>query len=91
MNTAEAGELRDVMNRVKDWPPARRITLARRILESVDTSTVGATEPGSSIEGPMRGMPVESVVGLLRTGSKPPTDEECRQIVEEERWKKYGH
>jgi hypothetical protein len=90
MNTAEASELRDVMNRIKDWPAARRITLARRILESVDTSTVGGTEPESSTDRPMRGVPVESVVGLLRTDSEPPTDEECRQIVEEERWKKYG-
>jgi hypothetical protein len=27
MSTVEANELSDVLNRVKDWPPAARITL----------------------------------------------------------------
>ena len=40
--------------------------------------------------GPTRGVPVERVLGMLKTDREPPTDEECRRIVEEERWKKYG-
>ncbi len=81
MSTVEANELSDVLDRVKDWPPARRIALARRILETVETHEA---------MNPTRGVPVESVVGLLRGDREPPTDEECSQIVEEERWKKYG-
>jgi hypothetical protein len=53
-------------------------------------SAVGETGPASSTKVPTRGVPVESVVGLLRTDNEPPTAEECRQIVEEERWNKYG-
>ena len=37
MSTAEATELTDVLNRVKDWSPESRITLARRILETIET------------------------------------------------------
>jgi hypothetical protein len=36
MSTAEATELANVLNRVKTWPTTMRITLARKILESLD-------------------------------------------------------
>jgi hypothetical protein len=90
MNPAGADEVSEVLDRVKRWSPPSRITLARRILESLDTSTAGQTTVGSSTEPPIRGVPVDSVVGLLKTDHEPPNDEECRQIVEEERWRKYG-
>jgi len=90
MSTAEADELSDVLDRVKSWSPPLRIALARRILETLDTSPVGVPERRPAIEEPTRGVPVETVLGMLRTDREPPSDEECRQIVEEERWKKYG-
>jgi hypothetical protein len=90
MSTAGADEVSEILDRVKHWSPPSRLTLARRILESLDTSAVGGTEPESPSETPTRGVPVESVVGLLRTDREPPDEEECRRIVEEERWKKYG-
>ncbi len=37
MSTAEATELTDVLNRVKNWSPESRIALARRILETLET------------------------------------------------------
>jgi hypothetical protein len=90
MNIAGADEVSEVLNRVKQWSPPSRISLARRILESLDTlDTAGAT-PESPSEPTIRGVPVEQVVGLLKTNREPPSDEECRQIVEEERWQKYG-
>jgi hypothetical protein len=82
MSTAEANELADVLDRVKTWTPARRITLARRILETVELS--------SAVEPPPRRIPLEQVFGLLKTDAPPPTDEECARIVEEERMRKYG-
>jgi hypothetical protein len=85
MNTAESTEVIDVLERVRTWSPPQRITLARRILETLET-------PGSEppIEAPTRGWPVERALGLLKSDRKPPDDEECRRIVEEERWQKYG-
>jgi hypothetical protein len=90
MSTAEANELSDVLDRVKSWSPPLRIALARRILETLDTSAVGGPGQRPAIEHPTRGVPVEKVLGMLKTDREPPSDEECRRIVEEERWKKYG-
>ena len=36
MSTAEATELTDVLDRVKNWSPESRIVLARRILETLE-------------------------------------------------------
>jgi hypothetical protein len=36
MNTAEMIELTEVLSRLKNWPTTLRITLARKILESVE-------------------------------------------------------
>jgi hypothetical protein len=82
MSAAEANELADVLERVKTWPAAQRITLARRILETVGLSP--------SVEEPPRRVPLEQVFGLLKTDAPPPTDEDCARIVEEERLRKYG-
>ena len=42
MSTAEPTELTDVLNRVKTWPTTLRITLARKILESLDKAETEA-------------------------------------------------
>ena len=115
MSVAESGKIEGILHELKNWPPASKIVLARRILETLEPATesapprnarsvqeligLGVVEPPAPpdetdapppTEQPFRGVPVESVVGLLRTYREPPSDEECRQIVEEERWKKYG-
>lgn len=90
MSTAEAYEIGDVLERVKTWPPLRRITLAKRILETLETPTVAGPDGRPGIEEPTRGWPVEKALGLLRTDRQPPDDEDCRRIIEEQRWKKYG-
>jgi hypothetical protein len=58
-----------------------RLTLARRVLESLENPTV--SEPPKSL-------PIDQVFGLLKTAAPAPTDEECGQIIEEERMRKYG-
>ncbi len=35
-------------------------------------------------------IPLEEVFGMLKTDAPPPSDEECKRIIEEERLKKYG-
>jgi hypothetical protein len=82
MTTAETNELTDLVDRVKTWSPALRITRARRILETIEHS--------SAVDEPPRRIPLEQVFGMLKTDAPPPTDEECARIVEEERMRKYG-
>jgi hypothetical protein len=90
MNAQGADEVSEVLDRVRHWSPPSRIALARRILESLDPSVKDNAAPEASSTEAMRGVPVELVIGLLKTDRKPPDDEECRRIVEEERWRKYG-
>jgi hypothetical protein len=90
MSTADTNELADILSRIKTWSPPERITLARRILETLETPEFRSAGNRPTIGEPTRGWPLESVIGLLKTDREPPDDEECRRIVEEERWKKHG-
>ncbi len=74
-------EMFEVWNRVKAWEPEMRIDLARRILETV----VPSKNPP-----PPQAMSLGEVIGVAKTDAPPPTDEECKKILEEERIKKYG-
>ena len=56
-----------------------RIDLARRILETVVPSR---------IQPPPQAMSLDEVVGIAKTDAPPPTDEDCKKILEEERIKK---
>jgi hypothetical protein len=90
MDTADSCEMIDVLDRVKTWSAPQRITLVRRILETLEAPTAVAVGGGPTPEGPTRGWPVEKALGLLKTDREPPDDAEYRRIVDEERWKKYG-
>ena len=79
MSIAEATELAEILNRVKEWPLDMRITLARRILESAETPPIGE---------PPRTLSLDQVIGILKTDAPPPTDEECERIIDEERMRK---
>lgn len=80
MSAAESNELNDVLDRVKHWPSERRITLARRVLESVEANPIPRRA---------RSSPLKPLVGLLKTDAPPPTDDECRTILEQELIKKH--
>ena len=77
----DSKEMFEVLQRVKTWQPDMRIDLARRILETLVPR---------QIPPPPRTMSPEDIFGILKTEGPPPTDEECKKIVEEERMKKYG-
>ena len=68
-------------NRVRTWDPEMRIDLARRILETVGPSR---------IQPPPQTMSLDEVIGIAKTDAPPPTDKDCKKILEEERMKKYG-
>ena len=74
-------ELDSMLEQVRHWEPHRRIALARRVLETLEPPHVST---------PLRRIPLEQVFGLLKTEAPPPSDDECRQIIEEERLRKYG-
>jgi hypothetical protein len=68
MSTAEATELTDVLNLVKTWPTRLRITLARKILESLDKAEAPAAPPPPKT----RGLSAAEVEGSLKTDRPPP-------------------
>ena len=74
-------EMFEVLQRVRTWKPEVRIDLARRILETVVPE---------QILPPPQTMTLEEIQAIMKTDEPPPTDEECKKILEEERLKKYG-
>lgn len=78
MNTKEMFE---VLDRVKTWMPEMQLVLAQKILEMINSQ---------NILQPPRSMSADQVFGILETDKPAPTDEECKQIINEERMKKYG-
>ena len=81
MESVNLKEIFEVWDRVRTWDPEMRIDLARRILETVVPSR---------IQPPPQTMSLDEVVGIAKTDAPPPTDEDCKKILEEERLKKYG-
>jgi hypothetical protein len=79
MSVMETNEIVEILDRVKSWSAAR-IALARRILESLEAPQVSE---------PPRTKSLKDIVGLLKTDAPPPSDEECRNIRDEELIKKY--
>jgi hypothetical protein len=88
MSTAEATELTDVLNRVNTWPTTLRITLARRILESLDQAEPEA--PSTPPPPKTRGLSAAEVRGLIKTDKPPPDDETVKRWIHEHRMEKYG-
>ncbi|MYA71888.1 hypothetical protein F4009_10845 [Candidatus Poribacteria bacterium] len=81
MESVNLKEIFEVWNRVRTWDPEMRIDLARRILETVVPSRI---QPAPQT------MSLDEVIGIAKTDTPPPTDEDCKKILEEERLKKYG-
>jgi hypothetical protein len=73
-------ELQRVVASVSAWPERDRITLARKILETVEGPTKNAG----------RGYTSQQVIDLLKMPQPAPDDAHCQAIVEEELMRKYG-
>jgi len=82
MSVVERDPMSEVLDRVNTWSPAQGITLAWRILESLEARPISELPTTRSLK---------DLVGLLKTDAPPPTDEECRNILEEELMRKYGN
>jgi hypothetical protein len=89
MSTTEVQELTHVWEQIRNWPTRLQISLARRILDTVDAGEpAGQTPPTESRE--KRGRPVAELVGLGAGSRAPPSDEQIRQWIEEHSTEKYG-
>jgi hypothetical protein len=82
MVAAETAEFTETLDRITSWPPEIRITLARRVLESVES-------PAAS-QGPRRGYLAADVISLLNMPQPAPDDATVRGWIDEHRREKYG-
>ena len=78
MDSAHRDEMVDVWGRVQSWPEQLRLSLASRILHSLQAG-----------QQPRR-RTLADLVGLLATDQPPPTDEAVARILEEHRTQKFG-
>lgn len=75
-------EVADVLKRVEHWPGSQRRTLAHELLRGDRQRHLEQRPP--------RQIPLQQIRGMLKTDIAPPTDEQIKQWIEEERLKKYG-
>jgi hypothetical protein len=76
-------QMSKVLQLVIGWSPADRITLARRILETLESTTLTAAPVG-------RGRSIEENREQFGTDSPVPDDATVRRWISEERMEKYG-
>jgi hypothetical protein len=76
-------DLTSIWLEVSHWPPDRRLALATRILQSLQQDERSAGAPSERQEA------LRQLIGIWKTG-QPPDDRQVKQIVEQERMKKYG-
>jgi len=81
--------LTDVLEAVKHWPPDARVSLARMILETVESPATGESAAASS-KSSRRGKPVEQLIGIGAGSAAPPSDQQVRHWIDEQRVEKYG-
>jgi hypothetical protein len=80
----------DIWERVRAWPTADRISLATRIMKSLED------EPALPKDHPLRQLPpaptgnIADIIGLWRDVEPKPTDEELDRILEESIIEKHG-
>jgi hypothetical protein len=80
MSVSESWNPEGILDQLKTWPSSERLRLARMILETLEADRA---------EGPPRTRALRDILGMLKTDATPPTDEECRAILEEELTKKH--
>ncbi len=73
MNMADPSRIDGLLDELRTWSSTDRIRLARMILESLETP-----QP----EAPARSL--KDILGLLKNPGRPPGDEKCQAILEEE-------
>ena len=78
MSVSDSSDIDGLLNQLRAWSSSDRIRLARRILETLE---------GAVPEAPTRSL--KDILGLLKTPDRPPGDDECQAILEEELARKH--
>jgi hypothetical protein len=73
MSSTEISEIAEVLSRVRSWPAATRVALARRILETLESPPVEQPPPRLP-----RGPSAAEIAAMFRTGSPAPDDDTHR-------------
>lgn len=81
MQAPAAPQVSQVLMQVSGWPSEDRLALVRGIVQSLERE--------AHREFPHL-KPLKGLVGLLATEDAPPSDEECRAILESELLRKYS-
>jgi hypothetical protein len=81
MNTPETTDYEAILKIVRDWPPARRITLMQEVLKTLAPIEAGA---------PPHGATLDRALGLLATTQPVPSDEDIARWLDERRMERYG-
>lgn len=80
MIARDAQELSEILQRVLTWTPQSPLTLARRIIESLESQALPAAN-----EAGKRGPPIEELIGMGAGADSPPSDAEVSQWIDEHR------
>jgi hypothetical protein len=81
MHPTPSDSIEDIMAKVRNWPADQRRALLKEIAR-----TFGGNQPA-----PRKAKkPWQDLLGIIPVQGTPPTDDECRNILEEELLKKYG-
>ena len=82
MHVLDSSEITEFVNRVRSWPVESRITLVRRILETLEQPALArVTKSGRS---------VSELIGIGAGVGPPPDDETVERWIDEYRMEKYG-
>ena len=84
MILTESERMKEVWTEVETWPVKSRLTLATRILHSVEQAISLPVPP--SLE---RRQALEQLIGFAKSDNSP-DDADVKRILHEERMKKYG-
>jgi len=77
MSIAQVDDIQEVWQRVRSWPQPMRLSLASKILQSLDAEETRPKKSLADMVGLWADMPLV-------------TDVDVEQIIEEERIRKYG-
>lgn len=84
MNATETDEIVGIVRRVESWPEAARITLARRILETLEKPRASQLPPVP------RGPSAAQIAEQFKTDKPAPDDATVKEWIDQYRVEKYG-
>lgn len=78
MSPSQLNEVETILHHVRGLPAPLQLSLATRILQSLEALNARPAKP------------IKSLLGLLAASGPPPEDEECERMIAEERLRKYS-